>query len=225
VPALIHCYDFETDGADFFGTANWTGAVNDGAVAVFDDHEQFTISAWITIGDGQNATIQSGGGTWGGVFGHLVENIESVASGAVSMPPTGSPVTSLGLHHYMIVGDGDTLTLYRDKTAVDSTTQHPANVLSVVNLEAKGLEGMSIYSGVMDTNALYAAGLQNCLDQIDPTAVTISQQLISLPSGGIASVQMSVTAGELFVAGGMLAVLLTMLFVVIRSYADKGSVQ
>jgi hypothetical protein len=51
------------------------------------------------------------------------------------------------------------------------------------------------------------------------------QTIIELPSGNNAVLTYELSAGELFTVGGLLAVLLTVLFILIRSYADKGSVQ
>jgi hypothetical protein len=59
-----------------------------------------------------------------------------------------------------------------------------------------------------------------------PTATpSAAQTIIELPSGGRAVVSYSLSAGEVMTVGGLLAVLLTMLFLVIRSYADKAGVQ
>jgi hypothetical protein len=49
--------------------------------------------------------------------------------------------------------------------------------------------------------------------------------VVDLPSGNVAHVVFTITAGEVIIVGALLSLLIVLLFVVIRGYADKSSVQ
>ncbi|MCA9979328.1 MAG: hypothetical protein KDD89_00780 [Anaerolineales bacterium] len=197
---------------------------NGAATASYADLPQFTISTWLDAGENQNVFVSSAGGTWGAAFGYEAEDIDAVDSG-LSLLETGlSPVTSAGSHHYAIQADGDSMKLYRDGTEVDTTTQYAANVLSAVNFSGGGsVDTMSIYSGVTDPAALYAAGPVSCLDLLDPTSVTIGRQLINLPSGKLAAVDYQLSAGELFVGSILLVITFILLWPQLTALANFNS--
>lgn len=228
-PQLIHCYDFDIDSNDFFGGVDVVAATAsflDGgmtlptgtATATYADLDEFTISLWYTAEEDQNMTFRDAGELWAAGMGYSTAGVNSDETESVIVLIGFDTPTTAGLHHYAIVADGDDLILYRDGVQVATTTQYTTNQLSSIIASWQGrLDAMSIYSGVESPAALYADGLQDCADQIDPTAVVISQQLISLPSGGLARVDMTATAGELFVSG----VLIMLVFIGIWQAVER----
>jgi hypothetical protein len=48
--------------------------------------------------------------------------------------------------------------------------------------------------------------------------------VVDLPSGNVAHVVFTITAGEIIMVGALLSLLLVVLFLVVRSYADKGGI-
>jgi hypothetical protein len=54
-----------------------------------------------------------------------------------------------------------------------------------------------------------------------PTAITIA---VEVPSGGTAHIVYEMTVGDIILGGLLLSLLFVTLFVVVRSYADRGSV-
>lgn len=205
-PQLIHCYDFDTSGADFIGSNDWTIPIGYGsAVGLVNNGIELNSSGSMSLELLFDAYT----------YAFFAQGDLSVYGSNLVLDTSSDN----DWRHYAVVVSNDEIVTYVNGVADNIIYTSPPTQTQIASSNSSIIDQFSVYTGEADPAALYAAGPLACVDQLDPTAVTIGRTLVDLPSGKLAAVDYTATAGEAFIAIGLLVITFILLFRELVSWA------